>query len=198
MDIEDILSRVIVGAIDPDWRLFQAKIFQSFATEPSGRVFLDWARQNPLKFEAFVRSLSAAAHAAPKDTLFREKVSDFVKQASADLKGMQRHDEVPKMIDDDFRKRFEEAVEPLSEEDLRRVARLSDVDLHRWIDAPVKLRPAILEKFCEPGGLEKLDQFLGDVVNPKLRALADRLEASNKDKGNGENSFGRSRRSRLF
>jgi len=181
MNIEDVLSRIIIGAIDPDWRIFQGKILDSLAREPRSGAIREWVSRNPLLFEALVRSLSAAAHALPKDTLFKEKITDVAKQAAADLKAAVEADQhVPvQIIDNGFRERFEAAVEPLDDEDLRKVARLNQQDLRKWVEAPTKLRPALLETMSGPSELVRTLNEAAGGLRPHIQDLTKRLREIN-------------------
>jgi len=165
MKIEELLSRIIVGAIDPDWRVFQRKVFQDLTARPEGQYLLVWARSNPLAFEAFVRSISAYAHVMSKDdSLLREKTSDFLKQIAGDAKWVYPAENASRGnrgMDAKFRSEYEAAIDSLNAADLNRVASLSPSQLQEWVDAPAKIRPAVLDRMCAPSPFR---QGLNDFI----------------------------------
>ncbi|MFH0775587.1 MAG: hypothetical protein V2A53_08900 [bacterium] len=157
-DLKEI-ARFLVDAFDVDMQLYMGKAMRQLKDTPTGMKFVAWAESNPMAFEALLRLISASAQRIPKDkSLLMQAVLDQLGRLPVEIHRsiiednneslLTSQEKIP-LVAEDFRKRYEEALEGLSDELLEQIARLSHSKILEWVNSPAKLRPYLLKKWKE-------------------------------------------------
>lgn len=149
------IARLLVGAFDVDIQHWMGRAFVRLRETPGGASFADWAETNPVVFETLLRVTSAAVRSLPKDdNLLIETVYTQLARLPVEVERAVK-DGTPRFVsrgtrnDDEFFRRYEDAVKDLSDDDLTKVVRLEYQRLHKWVNSPRRVRPHLLKKWAE-------------------------------------------------
>lgn len=156
--------------------------WHGFAKPLLGASFADWAETNPLVFETLLRVTSAAVRSLPNDdNLLIETVYTQLARLPVEVERAVK-DGAPRFVsrgtsnDDEFFKRYEEAVKDLSDDDLAIVVNLERHLLREWIYSPGRVRSHLLAKWTKEDseGRDKSEHSRAEM-NETLSNVADRL-----------------------
>jgi len=178
--MEDKISRNIAEFLldffDVDIQLSYVRIIEKLKDTPKGERLSAWAQANPMAFEALVRLLSMLASKVPKNnSVLTQTISDHIRRLPREIRGTflgySNGSNVKQTVfrqgvpsDEAFQKRYSEALDGLSEDDLVQVIGLNRNQLIEWVDTPIKLRPYLLKKWHDEVSEDPNDSF--DSRNP--------------------------------
>ena len=182
------IASIIMDALDVDIQLFIGKTLKNLTGTPSGEMFADWAKENPIQFGVLIRTISVLAQRIPNDNnLLKKAIINQLERLPVELHRTVFNDKTEtinptsnyKSFDSDFNTRFEIALEDLSDEDLLLITKLSQKQKEEWVNSPKKLRPFLLKKFIEDNPLKVTTDFLEDIHNKLSDSLKEARERSN-------------------
>lgn len=178
-DLQNI-ARFLVDAFDMDMQLYTGNLMKQLRATEQGERFAAWAETNPIAFKTLLRAISASAQRIPKDdNLLMQAVSDQlgrlpveIYRAILDGHNIDSSIEVSHkntQSDEDFRKSYENALEGLSDEDLRQIVNLPQAKVREWVNSPAKIRPYLLlkwqkEELRSSEHIENIKNHMGTIV----------------------------------
>ena len=165
------ISKLIIDAFDMDIQMFSSQAISNLHESPVGYQFADWAKKNPKKFEALLRSLSVFIRQLPKNNKFLPEIifeqltrlplelrrgikPDGYEQQKLyleeNVKSLFSEKNMKSLFNDEkFTGEYATALEGLSADQLRSIASLKKKHLIEWVSTPSQLRPYKLEKLIE-------------------------------------------------
>lgn len=181
MSSADTVAKVVIDAFDVDVQIFAARLLRDLTQTGFGAQFATWAQTNPGAFDVMLRAFSAAVQAGPRNrSLLAEAVRDQAARLPVELRrailgeeptGPSTSSSGYPLSDPDFTRRYEEALQGLSEEQLRAVARLSQTRLKEWVYSPAAIRPIKLDEWGHEKTIgDQFAQFLSKA-GPKWEEL---------------------------
>ena len=158
------ISKLIIDAFDMDIQMFSSQAISNLHESPVGYQFANWAKKNPKKFEALLRSLSVFIRQLPKNNKFLpEIIFEQLTRLPLELRRGIKQDgyehqklylypeENMKLLfnEEKFTDEYATALECMSEDQLKSIASLKKKHLIEWVSTPSQLRPYKLEKLIE-------------------------------------------------
>lgn len=145
------LAQLILDAFDVDLQIFAARLLHELRDSRSGDHLAEWAQRNPVAFRNLLRGISTVVQSRPqRDGLLQSAITAQLQILPSELHRLAADggNMSPGIEDPDFQRRYEEAVECLSHEDLAKIARLSRQQLREWVYSPKKVRPYLLNELA--------------------------------------------------
>jgi hypothetical protein len=153
------IAEVLLDFFDVDIQLSYVRIIEKLKDTPNGERLSAWARANPMPFEALIRLLSMAVNKVPKNkNILTQTIADHIRRLPREIRGSllgysngSNHHQTGsnKTIptDEAFQKRYSDALEGLSEDELVQIIGLNRNQLIEWVNTPKQLRPHLLKKW---------------------------------------------------
>jgi hypothetical protein len=191
-DVWKPIARTLIDVCDVDIQKFMAGALLKLRSTTTGSELADWARANPLAFEAFLRLVSGLCHKIPRnDSLLLDKLVDQLARLPLETRRVVLQDratgatttlgtEDHMVFEDNFHQKYEAAVQGLSDDALRSVADLSPARLKEWVLSPPAIRPFLLEKWQKDDAKAQAPSYALEGVKKiakKLAAERDRIDA---------------------
>lgn len=153
------IARVLVDAFDVDLQLYIGKSLKALRNTSNGQKFADWAESNKLIFEVMLRGISVLVQKLPKDnkTILYETIVQQLERLPVEIRRAVIDDSPTftnsplnkNIFDEAFNKKYEQALEGLTDDELLQVAKLNQDNLIEWVNSPAKIRPFLLKKWDE-------------------------------------------------
>jgi len=152
------IAEVLLDFFDVDIQLSYVRIIEKLKDTPNGERLSAWARANPMPFEALIRLLSMAVNKVPKNkNILTQTIADHIRRLPREIRGSllgysngSNHHQTAsnKTIptDEAFQKRYSDALEGLSEDELVQIIGLNRNQLIEWVNTPKQLRPPLTEE----------------------------------------------------
>jgi hypothetical protein len=161
------IARVIIDAFDVDIHIYTIQFLRKLRETSFGIRFATWAENNPTALMNLLRASSVIVQRLPKnDSLVIETITDHLKNLPVDIwtvTGGQSSGLPPNQAHDtEFRRKYEQAVEGLPQEELAKLAKLRQGKLLEWVNSPPQMRTVLLTAWQhEPKLMSKAIIFWG-------------------------------------